>query len=153
VRGRGLPIAAALVLTILGGCTSSRSGHAGDEWLYGQWLTVCVSAPIVEREMTKRGSPPEKHVMVFRRDGGIRRYSPTRGWVRLLIEFRVEGDTVMMHPQTETKFLPLANRLDDGTLEILLPRHGRFIYRKLADGVNVDDLDLSGSPAVEKEEP
>jgi len=131
------------------GCSDRPPASAGNDWLYGQWLTVSVSASVAERRRAKTGETVEKHVMVFQRDGEIHRYSLRRGWARLLVEFRVEGDTVMMHPQTEDRFFPLARRLADGTLELLLSREGRFVYRKLAEGVNVDALDLSGSPAVE----
>ena len=140
-------------LALVAGCGGRGQMRSGDEWLYGQWVTVSVSASVVERRKAKTGEPVEMHVMVFRRDGEMHRYSAKRGWVRLLVDFRVEGDTVMMHPQTEKRFFPLARRLEDGGLELLVAREERFVYRKLPEGVSVEALDLSGSPAVEGKGP
>ena len=55
----------------------------------------------------------------------------------------------MMRPHTEKAFCPLCKLIDNGRLEFWVPS-GRFTYDKLADGVNLPDLDLSGSPAIEE---
>ena len=136
------------IAILFAGCATIPQGAKNNDWIYGNWLTVSVTESIVKYHKIKRNAEIEKHILIFMRDGELRRYSEKRGLIRLLIDFRVEGDIVMMHPHTEKKFFPLAKKLEDGKLELLVP-NGRYIYVKLDDNINIIDLDLSGSPEVE----
>ena len=124
------------IAVFFAGCANISQDAKNNDWVYGNWLTVSVTESIVEYHKKKRNAEIEKHVLFFMRDGELRRYSEKKGWVRLLIDFRVEGDIVMMHPHTEKKYLPLAKKLEDGKLELLVP-NGRYIYVKLDDNLNL----------------
>lgn len=121
-----------------------------NDWIYGMWLTVSVSETLVERSMEKRNTGIEKHILYFMRNGELRRYSKSKDWLRLLIDFKVEGDIVMMHPHTEKGYSPLSRRIDGGKLELLVPPYGRYTYIKLDNNFDINDIDLNGSPEIEE---
>jgi hypothetical protein len=119
-----------------------------NNWIYGMWLTVSATDTLADRHKQKRNTDIEKHIIYFMHSGELRRYSKNKGWSRLLVDFRVEGDNVMMHPYKEKKYFPLCKRIEKDKLEMIVPPNGRFTYVKLGNNIDMDDINLSGSPEI-----
>lgn len=125
---------------------SSIAKADDSEWIYGLWVTVGVSQEVADKHYQETNTPVEKHIIYFDENGTMLRYSKSVGFKKLLIEFKVEGDVVMMKPKTEIKFFPLSRRRSDGKLEIYYPPKGGFLYEKTDK--NIFDINLEGTPEI-----
>jgi hypothetical protein len=148
-----------VVLLFIGGCIplpilKSPAPPVADstEWIHGRWLTISVSDTLADYQMENHNTTVEKHILHFLPEGELKRYSPSRGWVKLRMDYRVEGKTVMMRRHTEEKFFPLAKQLEEERLELLVPK-GRYTYVKLDDNLSLEDLAMEGSPEIEVTSP
>lgn len=120
------------------------SGNAKDnDWLYGQWVTVGVSKEIVERNAQKSINPVEKHILIFKENGDLIRYSQNAGLKKILLDFKVDDTSVLMQPKTKNDFISFGKIREDGKLEIYIPPKGGFLYKK--NGMPLSEIDLEGS--------
>lgn len=116
-------------------------------WLHGRWLHVAVSSDTATcTESTQPPPPKGKHLLVFRPDGELRRYSPQKGWARLLMDFNVSEDSVVLHPQTQDQSCLMAEKTDEGLLMVCMPKYGNFYYKKVDPTTRLDQINFLQPP-------
>jgi len=136
----------ALLLTMATDTVNIDMPH-DQAWLHGRWLHVAVSSDTTTcTESTQPKPPTGKHLLVFRPDGELRRYSPKKGWARLLLDFNVSEDTVVLHPQTQDQSCLMAEKTDEGLLMVCMPRYGNFYYKKVDPTTRLEEIDFLQPP-------
>ncbi|VFQ46040.1 hypothetical protein [Desulfoluna butyratoxydans] len=122
---------------------------AESTWLHGRWLHVAVASESAPGEVSKAlKCPREKHLLLFSPDGDLRKYSPTKGWDRLLLDVSVTDDTVTLKHQNRDRFSLVARKTDDGYLKMCTPGHGEFYYKKLDPKTRLEEIDFARPPAM-----
>ena len=138
----------ALLLTLSTDTVNIDSLQSNHAWLHGRWLHVAISsdtATTMESELRK--PPRQKHMLVFRPDGELRRYSPQKGWAKLLMDFDVREDTVLLRPQTQNPSPLMAEKTDEGLLKVCMPKYGDFYYKKLDPKIRLEEIDFTQPPS------
>ncbi|SCY58315.1 hypothetical protein [Desulfoluna spongiiphila] len=116
-------------------------------WLHGRWLHVAVSSqPPADEASPAPKCPREKHVLLFSPDGDLRKYSPTKGWNRLLLDVSVTDDTVTLQHQNRDRFCLVAQKTDEGYLKMCTPGYGDFYYKKLDPKMRLEEIDFIQPP-------
>lgn len=131
----------ALLLTLATDTVTPGSIGHEPTWLHGRWLHVAISSTA-----SPQGVNPilgEKHLLVFQPDGQLRRYSPQKGWARLLMDFKVSEETVLVRPHTQDHFSPMAERTKEGLLKVWMPKHGFYYYRKIDAKTPLKKIDFA----------
>lgn len=138
----------ALLLTLATDTVNIDSSQSEHAWLHGRWLQVAISSgAATTMESEQRKPPRQKHMLVFRPDGELRRYSPQKGWARLLMNFDVTGDTVLLTPYTQNSISLVAGKTDEGLLKVCMPRYGDFYYKKLDPKIRLEEIDFIQPPS------
>jgi len=123
-------------------------------WLHGRWLHVAVSSGTPAGEASAAPKcPREKHVLLFSPDGDLRKYSPSKGWNRLLLDVSVTDDTVTLRHRNRDRFALVARKTDTGFLKMCTPGYGDFYYKKIDPKTRLEEIDLIGPPAMNPSQP
>lgn len=140
----------ALLLTLSADTVNIDSLQSENAWLHGRWLHVAVSSDTATTMESEQRKPPrQKHMLVFQPDGELRRYSPHKGWAKLLMDVDVTEDTVQLCPQTQAPVSLMAEKTDEGLLKVCMPKYGDFYYKKLDPKIRLEEIDF-GQPPSEK---
>lgn len=140
-----------MLALLAAGCTPERRPSP---WIHGVWMaeTLIVADREAYLQEHADGRPPEAFCMVFTQDGKIYRYSKTKGRQRIYSEFRVSGNTLEMSARDEGQFRPMGKLVPPDKLSMDFKRGRKLILRKLPEGTDPDDLDLSGTLLLEFED-
>ncbi|WP_300671228.1 hypothetical protein [Desulfoluna sp.] len=123
-------------------------------WIHGRWLQVAVAAdttPGVVPKLQKK--PGKKHLLLFRPDGEVRRYSPRKGWDRLRLDFLVSKDSVTLSHQNRDHFSLAGEKTAEGLLKVCIPRYGDFYYKKIHPQIQIEEIDFILPPTHSPEQP
>ena len=133
----------ALLLTMAAGPVDINAPENGC-WLYGRWLHVAVHAPPPLSTASKpQKHPREKHILLFQPDGQMHRYSPKKGWDRLMMDFNVQEDNVHLSSNASAPVSLSAEKTPEGLLKVCVPQRGDFYYTKIAPKTPLNKIDFS----------
>jgi len=141
----------ALLLTF-GTENANLNAHQNElTWLHGRWLHVAVSSNATTGiASTPPKCPKGKHVLFFSPDGELRKYSPRKGWNRLLLDVSVDEETVILRHRNRhrnrDRFSLVAKKTDEGLLKMCMPGYGDFYYKKLDPKTRLKEIDFIRPP-------
>ena len=135
-----------LCMTVFGGCNGINQTSDPSDWIYGKWLSIGCSESIVVQQKEKE--PPEKHVLVFERSGRLTRFSASKGWLRIYIDFSIMGKILIA--KGEDQSLELGRLCKDGNLILSFCKNRHVLYQRLVDDAVVEELDLRGELSMLK---
>ncbi|MCP4352979.1 MAG: hypothetical protein GY795_46610 [Desulfobacterales bacterium] len=130
-------------------CSNNKQNHNDTPELNGKWLTISFSEEALKRHNSKFDEPLEKHIMVFLQDGEWRRYSPEKGWSKMLLEYKLENNEFFARPFKKTEFKKIGTYKEPDILIFELRKNHKITYKRIDNSINIHDLDLSGMPKIE----
>ena len=132
------------MLNLLIGCAST-SNNISTADIHGRWLTITFSEDIKNKHDKKYDYPLEKHLMVFMPNGEWQRYSLNTGWRRMLLEYKMENQDLLVRPFDRTEFRRIGTFVPPDKLYLETRKSHIISYKKIDDNIDISEIDLSES--------
>lgn len=133
------------LLLALGTDTANLKPHPNEHtWIYGRWLQAPASSEAEKSPGPEAQQPRgDKHMLLFHPDGQLHRYSPHKGWDRLLLNVTVNEDTAILRHRNKSHYFLTAEKTEAGVLKVCMPRGGHYYYKKITPDIPLEAIDFS----------